>query len=362
MLAEIQALLPNGTYRAIIAQRDVTLALPFSAKPGDSLELEVTESHGQLTLTLAANQKPGTSEKPPTESVSTTLSQTGRLIGQLFSTDEGNTGKMPPLPLNGNQPLVPAFHGEAAQLAPALKEAIANSGMFYEAHQVQWVEGKKSFTELLREPQGQHFRQPESLAAQLHNETSPTSSPSLPPAIGNQATKLAVNVEPQVTQHTITADVRPQNVESFQSFASPTSRETGTTFIPAELVPIVRQQLDALATQNYVWQGQVWPGQTMDWEITQDKTEEDAHHSDEAGRPTIWRTRLFLALPLLGNVEARVGLSREGVELFISADNENGRHQLIASGSDLRDQLEAAGLALTGFSVSAGQNDCGSKT
>ncbi len=39
ILAEIQALLPNGTYRAVVAQRDVTLALPFSAKPGYTLEL-----------------------------------------------------------------------------------------------------------------------------------------------------------------------------------------------------------------------------------------------------------------------------------------------------------------------------------
>ena len=43
VMAEIQALLPNGTYRALINQRSVTLALPFSAKSGDALELLVTE-------------------------------------------------------------------------------------------------------------------------------------------------------------------------------------------------------------------------------------------------------------------------------------------------------------------------------
>ena len=34
IFAEIQAMLPNGSYRATVAQRDVTLALPFSAKAG----------------------------------------------------------------------------------------------------------------------------------------------------------------------------------------------------------------------------------------------------------------------------------------------------------------------------------------
>ena len=36
ILAEIQAMLPNGTYRAVVAQREITLALPFSAKPPGS--------------------------------------------------------------------------------------------------------------------------------------------------------------------------------------------------------------------------------------------------------------------------------------------------------------------------------------
>ena len=48
VLAEIQAMLPNGTYRALINQRNITLALPFSAKSGDTLELLVTESDGKV--------------------------------------------------------------------------------------------------------------------------------------------------------------------------------------------------------------------------------------------------------------------------------------------------------------------------
>ena len=58
VMAEIQALLPNGTYRALINQRNLTLALPFSAKSGDSLELLVTESDGKLALAVVT--QPGT--------------------------------------------------------------------------------------------------------------------------------------------------------------------------------------------------------------------------------------------------------------------------------------------------------------
>ena len=88
VLAEIQALLPNGSYRALVAQRDVTLALPFSAKAGDTLELEVTESDGKLALAFVANRSESAA-KSSLESVPTTLSPTGKMIGDLMGGIEG---------------------------------------------------------------------------------------------------------------------------------------------------------------------------------------------------------------------------------------------------------------------------------
>ncbi|TXG86783.1 MAG: flagellar hook-length control protein FliK, partial [Rhodocyclaceae bacterium] len=90
VLAEIQALLPNGAYRALINQRDVTLALPFSAKAGDSLELEVVESEGKLTLAVVARKDEAgaaalQSERPAVE---TTFSRTGNFIAGLLGRGE----------------------------------------------------------------------------------------------------------------------------------------------------------------------------------------------------------------------------------------------------------------------------------
>src|ERR1035437_6547756 len=82
VMAEIQALLPNGTYRALINQRNVTLALPFSAKSGDSLELLVTESDGKLALAVVSRPE-GEGGKPVAESTSATLSRTGQMISDL---------------------------------------------------------------------------------------------------------------------------------------------------------------------------------------------------------------------------------------------------------------------------------------
>ena len=91
VLAEVQALLPNGTYRALINQRNITLALPFSAKAGDSLELQVTETDGKLAFAVLS--RPGGEEKPAAESVSTTLSRTGQLISTLYSGAQEAKGK-----------------------------------------------------------------------------------------------------------------------------------------------------------------------------------------------------------------------------------------------------------------------------
>ena len=87
VMAEIQAMLPNGTYRAVINQRNITLALPFSAKSGDTLELQVTESDGKIALAVVSH-KEGGDGKTAREAVSATLSRTGQFIGQLFSRPE----------------------------------------------------------------------------------------------------------------------------------------------------------------------------------------------------------------------------------------------------------------------------------
>jgi hypothetical protein len=58
------------------------------------------------------------------------------------------------LPLNGNQPIAAGPPNNAQDLLPLLKQAISESGMFYEAHQAEWVEGRYSKAQLLQEPQG----------------------------------------------------------------------------------------------------------------------------------------------------------------------------------------------------------------
>lgn len=319
IMAEIQAMLPNGTYRAVVAQREITLALPFSAKSGDSLELEVVESNGKTTLALVANRNAADQTSSQQNSVSTTLSQTGKLIGDLLGGIDDQGKRAAPAPLNGNQPLVKDFPATAADLAPILKEAISKSGVFYEAHQARWVAGELPTEQLLKEPQGRH------------------SNPALstPSGIDSAAdnTRSASNI----------------NAANDQSATASTKFPTGQ--IPAELAPLVQQQLDALATQTYVWQGQIWPEQQMSWEIN----EQAGNNQGNDDGSSQWQTRLKLKLPHLGDIDASLRL-RAGneVEIALSTQSKHSENSLDAAAADLKQKFEVAGLKLTQLTVKHG--------
>ncbi|WP_265948199.1 flagellar hook-length control protein FliK [Dechloromonas sp. A34] len=320
ILAEIQALLPNGSYRAVVAQRDVTLALPFSAKAGDTLELEVTESDGKLTLAFVANRSDNTA-KPGQESVATTLSPTGKMIGDLMGGIDGEGKRAPPAPLNGSQPLVESMPKTAADLAPILKQALTQSGMFYEAHQARWVAGELPTDALKNEPQGKLS----TLQTQVTGDAASAKS-------SGAANADALAINPAAAARSEAASGNP---------------------VPRELAPLVHQQLDGLATQNFAWQGQVWPGQQMRWEIGEDLDNSPSSGDQEAQR---WQTRLKLSLPLLGDIDVALNLRAGGeVSITLTADSDTSEASLRDGAQQLRRQFDAAGLNLTNLVVQHGE-------
>lgn len=360
IMAEIQTLLPNGAYRAVIAQREITLALPFSAKAGDTLELEVAEADGKLTLAFVANKTASDVGAKGNDSVSARLSKTGNLIGDLLNEVDQQGGRAKPAALNANQPLVPDFTGKASELMPALKDSLIKSGMFYEAHQVQWLEGKLSTANLLQEPQG---RLSTLTPAPARNPTGTTPDTAESAdiaahvhlsegAIQKTASELdsaknAVNI-PKAPLGEASKDATPAPQTGSESFAS-----QRTSAVHPDLNPIVQQQLNALATQTYVWQGQVWPGQPMHWEITED---DGRPRSDTEEIPARWQTRLKLDLPNLGGVEARLRLGNGGsLELSLTTDSAASENTLRAAGEQLGTALRASGLQLNNFAVTHGE-------
>lgn len=321
IMANIQALLPNGTYRAMIAQREITLALPFSAKPGDALELKVVNSNGKLALAVVANKQGEDGSEDA--SVRTRLTQAGRLIGDLLAGMDKEGGKRPsPAPLDSAQPVLNKFPETGAELAPALKAAIAKSGMFYEAHQARWVQGRFPTESLLQEPQGKLSTSAQT-ATQVATQTAAQTAP-------DQA--AAARMAPPNT---------PAGADVVRVILGPA--------VAQEAAPLVQQQLEALATHTYAWQGQVWPGQKMDWEIIE---EEDKEKTSEDPAAANWTTRLHLKLPSLGGVEATLRLQgNRDIEISLKSDSDSTRQKLSGASAPLLQQFETVGLSLTSFAV-----------
>ena len=342
VMAEIQAMLPNGTYRAMINQRSITLALPFSAKSGDSLELQVTENDGKLALAILSRTD-GNAAKAGAESVPTTLSRTGQLISNLFAgTNRAQSSETPAVPLNGNQPIASAPPNTAQDLLPLLKQAITQSGMFYESHQAEWVEGRLPKAALLQEPQGK-LSSPAAFASALAE---------LEGVLQNQP--RATTGEPAVAAR-VTADMpQSSNAGVEGSKAAIAQSPTSGQVVAPQTQPLVQQQLEALATQNFSWQGQVWPGQEMRWEIDEDAARPTQDGEDSAPR---WSTRLHLMLPTLGEVDARIRLEGNSIAISMIADSAETRTLMRVSSSALRSQLDEAGLTLASMGVSAAEDD-----
>ena len=346
VLAEIQAMLPNGTYRAMINQRNITLALPFSAKSGDSLELQVTENDGKLALAVLSRPDGG-GGKGGNDSVSATLSRTGQLISNLFAgANQAKNSGATTIPLNGNQPIASAPPGNAQDLLPLLKQAITQSGMFYESHQAEWVEGRMPKAALLQEPQGKLSSPQAFTAAQTETQTATLADPKS--IAQNKAGEpiTVIRLAPETTP------TQSSGVEGGKAVVSQNQAQ-GQVVAP-QTQPIVQQQLEALATQNFTWQGQIWPGQEMRWEI-----DEEAARQGQQGEETAdkWATRLHLTLPNLGEVDAQIRLQGNSITLSMSADNAETRTLMRISSFALRSQMDEAGLTLASMGVNAATED-----
>ena len=340
VMAEIQALLPNGTYRALINQRTVTLALPFAAKSGDALELQVTESNGKLALAVVTRAEGEGGKAAAT--TSSTLSQTGQLISTLFSGARADKGGATALPLNGNQPLASAPPNSAQDLLPLLKQAITQSGMFYESHQAEWVEGRFAKAALLLEPQGKLSSPLAFSTASADQQTSAALLKSQVPANpGEPATtpRLAADV----------AQTPGSSIDGSKTATQSLGQAPGQLLAP-QTQALVQQQLESLATQNFSWQGQVWPGQEMRWEIDEDAARRAQEDDETAAK---WSTRLHLTLPNLGEINAQIRLQGNQITLAMSAGTEETRALMRASSVALRSQLNEAGLTLASMGVDA---------
>jgi hypothetical protein len=264
----------------------------------------------------------------------------------------------------------------APALAATLAKVVDQSGLFYESHLAQWISGQRPEASLADEPQADvdvyttqpSFETPTPLPAGAWNDDEALASqpfiddPLNPvrtvptPQTPQQAAALAASVRdapaavftnsPALTQHAALSNASA-NAAQAQDTAVQASIAAG---IHPATIPLVRQQLDLLATNQFRWSGEAWPGATFQWEI--EPRERDAQAPDAAGSAPerSWRTRVTLSLPLLGPVDADLVLTGNLLAVRVQASATGGA-RLFSDGEHFRQQLDAAGIQLAGFTV-----------
>lgn len=338
--AKIRQPLPDNTYRALVGGKEITLSLPNTVKTGDTLELVVVENNPRMVMARLASSLPNetsllTGKQGVNVPGATQLSQTGQMIGKLLLP----AGQEPqPVPLNRGAPLLssplPVANALAAALAPRLEQAAIQSGLFYEAHQALWVRGQHSTEALMKEPQAQYPAPPASTKSQQPAEAT----------VPAQVQKV-VDAE---------RDGNAANLRQVAATSEPGKASVAKDLlqsIPAELRPLVQQQLDAVATQRLIWEGEVWPGQTLQWQISREAPDRSGTSPDETGQ---WKTSLALTTPRLGRIEAALGIAGDTVRIALAADSPESAPKLEKALPALKSALEAAGLKPIGLKVQDG--------
>ena len=338
--ATIRSILPDGTFKAEVAGKTVTLAMAQSAKVGDTLELLVLDRTPRAIVASRADAppQPGVSSPAP----NTTLSRGAQLIGTLLA--QAGDASDEAAALTRNQPIMPAPPNSGRALAPLLQSAIAESGVFYEAHQALWITGRWPLKALLREPQGQHS----SAQAQPGNAGQ---GPADAMGMGGQTPASAPMSSSALLVRTALGELALQAPAAEMPQRIATANVAGPN-LPADLGPVMRQQLDALSNDHVLWQGQVWPGQNMEWEI-EDATHERA--ADESQDSPTWTSTLRLNLPRLGTVAATLKLNGTGVTMALNAAERASADALRSAVMDLAGALDAAGVPLQAMVVEHGE-------
>ena len=113
----------------------------------------------------------------------------------------------------------------------------------------------------------------------------------------------------------------------------------------------INLQLTSQEQSRVVWQGQLAPGQHMEWEI--EKDESSQRGADDADQPPVWRSGMRFQMALLGDIDATVVMvgGRCQIEIRTGSDAVGG--VLRRHAGELSSAMEAAGTPLTSLTIGA---------
>jgi flagellar hook-length control protein FliK len=288
----VQAQVAPNVFNVRVATQMLQMQLPAFIRSGDTITLQVVSLQPRLTFTLAASSNPVSTPE--------SLSATSRLLSSLSQQplERSYVRPLQSSPLWTGEKILP----DTTQLAGKLHEALSQSGLFYESHQAQWIAGTRPTLQLLLEPQNQlpNNQLPQNANAKGLDTTSNTTPPN-------------------------------QNIGE---------QRMATAAIPEHLQTLVQQQMSTLETHQVLWQGQVWQGQEMRWEVSEESPRRNAQGEEEGQ----WVTRINLDLPNLGGVSAKLSFNGNALSLSLDVSDAQAREKLGNASAQLIAALSERGI------------------
>ncbi|MBE0621508.1 MAG: flagellar hook-length control protein FliK [Burkholderiales bacterium] len=369
--ARVEAKLPDGSYKVMVAGQPLRMNLPSYIAPGDTLELAFVSRDPRLTFVLKNMQQaapaPAPASAPTTapllsaagRSATAGLAQPGEpglpssaapadtlelalvthesrlapapksapqtaqapapapaivlsAAGRLVAATMLQPGEVAlPVAASATAPLMAAPPADGAQLAIALARTLAGSGLFYESHQAAWVAGKLDLAQIRQEPQARLTQSAPARAA----DTAAAAAAAELPAAGTA----------RLQQSSVQQTIHPHTV------------------------PLVQQQLAALDAGKVMMQLEIWPKQWMQWEIEEQQS--GTGREADADTPQSWNTELRLQLPLLGELKAALSIAGDGVRIRLETANASSAALLREHSASLQTALAAAGVPPAGIAI-----------
>ena len=310
----VQVQVAPNLFKVSVSGQLVQVELPPTTRSGDTVALQVIATQPRLAFSMVNSANPlATPEQ---------LGSTARLLSSMSQ----QAPEKAYVRAAQSAPLWATTHPpESKQLAGLLQTALSNSGLFYESHQAQWLGGARSTAQLMAEPQNLTPEQAKAVTA------------------GNTANKAAVTNDNANTAAIIrnTASANTSNESSTSSLT-----EGKTPGIPDHLQPLVQQQLNALETSQMIWQGNVWTGQDMQWEVHEQASQTPATEGQKQ-----WVTQIQLDLPNLGAVAATLKFNSAGLSLTLNAGTSQTRAVLGSASTQLVSALSDAGIPVLSTQV-----------
>ncbi len=342
--AQVLAQLEDGSYIVGVGDAALRMSLPEGTTVGSKLQMTFLSDSPRPTFLLESQ----------TDSNSASLSSAGKIISNVLqAADLANA----PTALAGKTPILPEPAADPPHIANAMQDSVEFSGLFYESHVSQWASGERPLADLMREPQMQQASStPRGAAPALNSGKAQDNAPSPGNVLQRPATSDA-DLAKLIENARTGADARSTLGQTLTTLLGnsrglPTDADTMVKppGVSPENAQTIHLQLNALEQNRYVWQGDLWPGQHMEWEIQE---EENKRGQSGAADPdqSSWNSTVRFELPNLGRISATIHLSGGHVQMRVAAASADTAGKLRARGNDLARALGDAGSPLDSLTI-----------